>query len=74
MSNPPFLVLGPVVVLLGLVMVVRPRRFLHTTEGWKYDHSPRYSDAYVALIVAQGVGVVVLGIALLITGLLARAR
>jgi hypothetical protein len=64
---------GVAVILVGVCMLVWPRRFWYVTQGWwSYDNprDVRLSAAYLVWNVIQAVSVIAAGLAALLTSLL----
>jgi hypothetical protein len=66
-----FVILGPVVAIIGVWVAARPRQAGMLFQGWKYvgPDEVELSDAYVALIRLGGLFKVVLGVVLTIVGI-----
>jgi hypothetical protein len=63
---------GTCIILLGIGMLVWPRRFWYVTQGWWANNNPqdmRLSDTYLAWNAIQAVSIILLGTVLLIQGL-----
>lgn len=60
---------GAVAILLGVVMLVWPRRVWYVTQGWlSYDNPQdvRLSDIYLAWNALQAVALILFGIVILV--------
>jgi hypothetical protein len=57
-------IFGGAITLLGLFIMIWPRRFWYVTQGWWYDNPQdvRLSDAYRVWIFINGVCVSIVGL------------
>jgi uncharacterized membrane-anchored protein len=67
----PFIIIGPILALIGLWAATRPRDAAMLFQGWKYSDPDRVqlSDAYVASIRLGGFIKILAGVGLLILGI-----
>lgn len=61
------LIFGIILTVFGLIMTKKPYEVWEFGESWKYSWSSEPSDAYITYIKIEGIILIVIGVALIIS-------